>query len=98
MITITEQVLTDDVKKWAQKGLANHAITSVGSDEKGDSVAFIAREGELIIGAFVAAVFWGALHLKLVYVDKKHRGRGIATQLMQSVLSYGSKRVMNPSF
>lgn len=72
MITITEQVLTDEIKKWAQKGLAHHAITSIGSDEKGDSVAFIARDGELTIGTFVAAVFWGALHLKLVYVDEKY--------------------------
>lgn len=58
-----------------------------GHDEKFDSVAIVANSEEgSFAGAIVVELFWGALHIKDVYVKDEFRNLGIATQLMEKAL------------
>lgn len=89
MIEIKHQTLSNDLKKKIYEGFSRHAIATTGQDEKFDAVAFVANEKGIFSGAIVAELFWGALHIKYVYVEDKYRGHGVATQLMESALNYG---------
>jgi len=90
---IEESLLTDDVKKLIYQGFGRHAIATTGHDEKFDPFAFIARDVKgTFIGAIVAELFWGALHVKYVYVEDEYRGCGVATGLMSQALAYGKER------
>jgi uridine kinase len=84
------QSLSNDFKRQIYDGFSRHAIAKIGHDEKFDPVAFIAsNEKSSFIGAVVIELFWGALHVKYVYVEDEYRGCGIATKLMEQALSYG---------
>jgi ribosomal protein S18 acetylase RimI-like enzyme len=84
------QPLSQELKEKIYKGFSRHAIEVMGHDEKFDSVAFIANDkGGAFAGAVVVELFWGALHLKYVYVEEEYRERGIATNLMKKALKYG---------
>ena len=89
MIEVNRQSLSEDLKRQIYKGFGRHAIAMTGYDEKFDPVAFVANERERFVGAIVVELFWGALHLKYVYVEDEYRGRGIVTQLMEHALAYG---------
>lgn len=89
-VEIKLQPLSNDFKRQIYDGFSRHAIAQIGYDEKFDSVAFIAsNEKSSFIGAVVVELFWGALHIKYVYVEDEYRGYGIATKLMKHALSYG---------
>lgn len=84
------QLLSNDIKRQIYDGFSRHAIAKTGHDEKFDAVAFIAsNEKNSFIGSVVVELFWGALHVKYVYVEDEYRACGIATKLMERALSYG---------
>lgn len=89
MIEVQRQILSDALKKKIYEGFSRHAIAMTGFDEKFDPVAFIANEKNIFAGAIVVELFWGALHIKYVYVEAKYRGHGVATKLMEQALAYG---------
>jgi ribosomal protein S18 acetylase RimI-like enzyme len=89
MLDIRQQALTEELKKQVYEGFSRHAIAMTGHDEKLESVAFVAMDGNAIAGAVVVERFWGALHVKYVYVDDLHRGQGLATRLIERALAYG---------
>lgn len=89
MIKVKQQALTEDLKKQIYKGFSRHAIAMTGHDEKLEPVAFIAADGGHFAGVIVVELFWGALHIKYIYVDDKYRGKGIGSQLMENALKYG---------
>ena len=89
MIEVRQQSLTEDLKKQIYEGFSRHAIAMTGHDEKFDPVAFIANDKECFAGAIVAELFWGALHIKYIYVEDEYRGKGIGSQLMEYALKYG---------
>jgi len=91
MIVIEQQPATDELKKWVNQGLGSHAIEMTGFNEKFEPVMFVAYENGNVAGSFLVEKFWGALHIKYVYVDVLFRGRGIATQLMEKAIAYGKK-------
>ena len=86
---ITQQLLSEDLKRKVYEGFSRHAIERTGHDEKFDAVAFIARDQGAFVGAVVVELFWGALHIKYVYVEDEYRNRGIGIRLMQEALKYG---------
>lgn len=89
---ITLQPLSQELKEKIYQGFSRHAIEMTGHDEKFDPIAFIANNKDgVFAGAVVVEMFWGALHIKYVYVEEKYRGRGIATKLMENALNYGRK-------
>lgn len=91
MITIKQQPLNAELKKRIYEGFSQHSIAMTGYDEKGESIAFVAMDREIFAGAVVAEVFWGALHIKYVYIEEPFRGREIATRLMEQCFTYGRK-------
>jgi len=90
MIEIRKEALTLDLKKRIYEGLRRHAIEKIGFDEIFDEVAFVAINEEKIIGAVVVESFWGALHIKDLYVEDQYRDKKIASNLMQMVFKYAS--------
>ncbi|PIS01362.1 MAG: hypothetical protein COT84_02945 [Chlamydiae bacterium CG10_big_fil_rev_8_21_14_0_10_35_9] len=92
MITEIKQLpLSEDLKKKIYEGFARHAISMTGYNEIHDSVAFVANAQGNFAGAVVVDLFWGALHIKYVYVEDGHRGQGIGTKLMEKAFQYGKE-------
>lgn len=89
MITFEQQPLTPELKKLINDGFSRYAMATVGHDEKNEPVAFLAMEGESVAGAVVVEIFWGALHVKNLFVEEGFRGHGLATQLMEQALAFG---------
>jgi ribosomal protein S18 acetylase RimI-like enzyme len=89
MIEVTQQTLSEGLKEQIYEGFSRHAIAATGHDEKFEAVAFIASDKGNFAGAIVVELFWGALHIKYVYVEDTYRNQGIATQLMEDALDHG---------
>jgi ribosomal protein S18 acetylase RimI-like enzyme len=89
MIDITQEPLTEHHRRRVYDGFAKHAIASTGYNEIFDPQSFIAMDGNTFAGSVVCAKFWGALHIKYVYVEDAYRGQGLATQLMNRAFDYG---------
>lgn len=89
MIEINQQLLTEEIRKQVYDGFSRHAIATIGVDEKIEPIAFVAMEGGVFAGTVVVALFWGALHVKYVYVEEKYRGHGLGTRLMKQAFQYG---------
>ena len=88
-IKILQQPVTEKLKSEVLKGFSAHAIAMTGQDGKSESVAFVAMDGDTLAGAVVVELFWGALHVKYVYVKEDYRGHGLATRLMERALLFG---------
>ena len=89
-ISIDQRPLSNELKQHIYQGFSLHAIAVTGYDEKFDPTAFIAQiEGGSFVGAIVVEQFWGALHIKYVYVEESFRNQGIGTALMEYALTYG---------
>ena len=88
-IEIRQQPLTDELKKRVNEGFSRHARAMTGHDGMLAAVAFVAREGDAFAGAVVVVPFWGALHVKYVFVEEGYRGKGMASGLMERALKYG---------
>lgn len=89
MIEVKEQLLTEELKKRIYAGFGKHAKAMTGHDEKFDPVAFVANDKGYFAGAIVVELFWGALHVKYIYVDDEYRGKGVGSKLMDCALKYG---------
>lgn len=82
--------LTDHLKNQILDGLKEHALAQMNVDDLKPALAFIARSPAVpLMGAVVIQPFWGALHIKQLYVEKTFRGKGIGTALMEYALAYG---------
>lgn len=88
---IKQQLLTEDLKKQIYAGFSRHAIAMTGHDEKFESVAFVAMDGQVMAGAIVVELFWGALHIKYVYVEDQYRAQKLGTQLMEKAFNYAAE-------
>lgn len=99
MIEIKQQPLSENLKQQIYEGFSRHAISMTGYDEKYEAVAFVAHDEKgSFVGAVVIELFWGALHIKYVYVEDEYRGQGIATMLMNHALAYGQNHQCSFAF
>ena len=89
MIEIKQQPLSESLKKWIYDGFSRHSMKKMGHDEKSDPIAFIANDKDHPVGAIVVEIFWGALHIKYLYVEEQYRGQKLASKLMKKALDYG---------
>jgi ribosomal protein S18 acetylase RimI-like enzyme len=89
---IFEGPLSLETKDRIQQGFADHAIESI--DYNGFSVEPIAfefkKDGQMI-AVCVAQLFWGALHIKSLFVEKEHRFKNYGKLLMEHAFEYGKK-------
>lgn len=88
-MNITRQPLTSELKQEIYAGFKEHAIESMGFDGLGDLICFAAKDKSLYLGAIVFQPFWGALHIKYIWVNKKYRNNKIGSQLMEKAFEYG---------
>lgn len=95
---IIQQSVTDPLKKEIMDGFSRHSLAATGFNEISDPVAFTAHDGEMLIGAAIVAPFWGALHIKNLYVHEKYRGEGWGGRLLQRALEFGKERQLPFAF
>ncbi len=86
---ITDEKLDKALKEKIYEGFSEHAISAVGSDGDMEEITLIAREGGRFLGAVHSKIFWGALHIKYLYISPDSRGKGIGKELMKQVLEKG---------
>lgn len=55
----------------------------------GNSTAFVTMEGNECIGTVVVQPFWGALHVKCMWVNEVYKKKKIGTLLMERAFGYG---------
>lgn len=89
MIDIQQQPLSEQLKRQVYEGFSRHAIALIGHDEKFPSLAFVAKEGQTFAGSVVVEPFWGALHIKYVYVEENYRNQGLGSRLTELALAFG---------
>jgi len=92
MITIRQEPLTDAYKKQILEGFSRHAILKTGIDGKQELTAFLAFDQDKMVGAVVVENFWGALHIKYVYVEDSYRGKNIGSSLMEKAFSFAKEQ------
>lgn len=88
---IKQQQLTDLLKKQIYDGFRRHAIETTGHDGKSESVALVAMDEKTMAGAIVVELFWGALHIKYIYVEDQYRNQKLGTRLMEQALAYAKQ-------
>lgn len=86
MLEICEESLSDELKKTIYQGFAAHAIAQVGADGDMRVFTFVAKENAQFQGAVVCKTFWGALHVKYLYLIPAARKKGIGRELMKNAL------------
>lgn len=92
MLKIQQETLSPEIKKQIDTGFSQHAILQTGHDDRKEPVAFVAMDEGIFAGACVAAVFWGALHIKYVYVEQAYRLKGLGTKLMENAFTFGREQ------
>jgi len=88
---IAEESLDKDLQRKIYEGFSEHARTAVGSDGNMEDITFTARRDDNLLGAVHGKTFWGALHIKYLYVAPDVRGKGIGKALMNRVFEKGIK-------
>jgi ribosomal protein S18 acetylase RimI-like enzyme len=91
MIKIVQEKLSEELKQKVCQGFDEHAIQETGLNEFGDYFAFIAKKNNDILGLVSYRPFWGAMHIKYMWIAEKHRKKGIGTKLMNKALKFGSE-------
>jgi ribosomal protein S18 acetylase RimI-like enzyme len=90
---IKQNPLSDEIKKKIFQGFSEQAIEATGINGLSEEpISFEIFDQSKFIGAIVVQIFWEQLHIKYLFVEKKYRGQGIATQLMEYALEFGKKR------
>lgn len=90
---IKQNPLSDEIKKKIFQGFSEQAIEATGINGLSeDPISFEIFDQNRFVGAIVIQLFWEQLHIKYLFVEKTHRGQGIATQLMDYALEFGKKR------
>ncbi|MBS0185605.1 MAG: GNAT family N-acetyltransferase [Proteobacteria bacterium] len=90
---IKQSFLTLEVKNQILEALKLHSLQAIGINGLSeDPVLFEIYEKNQLLGCIVVQIFWGALHIKLLFVHENNRGKGIGTQLMTCAFEFGKKQ------
>lgn len=90
---ICVEALTPELKMRIFQGFSKHALEMTGMDGKQESIAFTATDAEGgFAGNLTAEIFWGALHIKYLFVEEAYRGQGLARILMEYALQYAREQ------
>ncbi len=92
MVKFFQQPLTKELKQKIEEGFKRHSLEVMGKDGLGEPLAFVALEEDDYIGAVVAQYFWGALHIKYVWVEASYRKQQIGKRLLAEALHYGQRQ------
>ncbi len=90
---IKETYLTDAIKEKIFDGFKRDAICATGVDGLAEeAVSFEIFHDKEFVGALVARLFWGQLHIKYLFVEENYRKKGVARKLINHALEYGKQK------
>ena len=89
MITISKEPATPDVTERLTQRITDHSLQKIGIAGKSDPVAFIAKDGDTFVGGITVEVFYGQLHIILLFVEEAYRKYGVGKNLMEKALNFG---------
>jgi ribosomal protein S18 acetylase RimI-like enzyme len=95
-VQIKKTDMTSDIEKLVEEGFRQHAIEKKGFDGGITPFTFVAYEDKKIVGIIDCKFFWGALHIRWLFVCPGYRKQGIGTSLMNKAEAYA--REHNCSF
>lgn len=99
MITINQEILSEDIRNFILDGFNEHATNKIGYDGfVKDQIAFTVHNEGKLIGAVSVSLFYGALWIKLLFVSKDYRGNQMGTLLLNKALDYGKEQGCNFAF
>jgi len=88
-LEIKEALFDEELKNEIHQGFKLHALAEIGHEWRLDTVAFVAKDEGNLAGACVMHVFWGAVHIKYLYVAEKYRKKHLGTNLITHAIQYG---------
>lgn len=93
-----EEGLDESLKKRIFAGFKEHAIEKTGADGLKEISSMTIRDKQKVLGAIVYQEFWGAMHIKYIWVDKHCRNQGIGSKLMDKALQFGQEKKYSFAF
>lgn len=90
--SIIEKKLDQWTYRKMEEGFLQHAFEKVQHKGNIEQISFIAKRGNAFAGAVYTETFWGALHIKLLYLEPKFRGQGVGTELMEKAMQKGKEK------
>ena len=97
MITISNGPATPYITKYLTQGLIDHALQNARA-EVSDPMAFVAKDGDTIVGGIQVEIFFGQLHIRLLYVDNAYRKYGVGKKLMEEAMNFGREMKCSQCF
>lgn len=89
LVEITAEEVSDELDQVIRQGFLQHSIEATGLSGNIQSLAFVARQEGKIVGGLVAKTFWGALHIRHLWVEGGLRGQGLGRKLMEKAFEKG---------
>lgn len=91
MIEFREESVTDSMRRYINDGFMEYALEKIGWDGTKEQKAFLAYDTGELVAVVVAEHFWGALHIKYVFVKKEYRRQNLGSTLLDHALEFGRK-------
>lgn len=92
MVTVSIQPFSEKIQQIVQDGFSAHTLQAIGYEEKISQVCFVANDGDQIAGVMTAEIFFGALHIKLAFVEESYRNKKVGSLLLQNMEQYGKEK------
>ena len=93
MIDINQTLLSEDIREFILNGFNEHTVGILGYDGfVRDQVAFTAHDQDKLIGAISVMSYFGALWIKLLFVEKNHRKKRVGNLLLEKALNFGQEQ------
>lgn len=89
--TITEEDSTLTLENYAHAGFKEYALETIGHHGEISIFAFALRQGDAIVGVITAKIFYKALVIRHLFIEKKWRRQGYGVALMQKAIEKGQK-------
>jgi GNAT superfamily N-acetyltransferase len=95
---IIQEPLTADIQSKFDVGLSNYDVKIKGVVGKSANVAFVAYLQDEFAGGVIVTNFWGALHIKTLFVEEAYRSQGVGKLLIQKALSFAKEHRCKVAF
>lgn len=83
--------LSKEIQERVMDGFAQQAFEATGYDGGIHVFSFAAYEGDEIVGVADCKFFWGAVHIRWLFIFPPYRHKGYGSALMEKALSHAKK-------
>ncbi len=91
-VTYSCRAATDEEASTTVAQLKAHTEVSLGVQMRYDPFGIFAYEGKTLIGSIIGKIYSNWMHMDLVWVDEKHRRRGIGSELIRKSVAEARQR------